>query len=398
MNRFSLIYAVLLTLCVAVSCSQGDSAPPQNAGSSGTPAQGGGMLTGGTSATGATAPTGGTTGASGGTTTGGSGATTSTGGSTAGGSTQGGASGTGGSMGGSSGGTMGTGGSGGTPAGGTPAGGSGGDPAGGTPAGGAPMGGQPSGGMSGGTNGGGGTTGGMAAGGMVNVAPDFDGFYWESTCVGTRSTSGKNCPLDDQGATCPNAGSWDQRGTIRNETMKLQGTPGTVYTINFEVRGVAGTRCYTGGTPASTATPSPSGANNTWYVGGQQANDSIWNTYELHVEDPPVSGEANTYYLNAFPANPDWCQKEATYQIGYTASFKVMGDSTLRFTIHDTNCQAQQNCGSNEGSNTCDDPRTVDLSGMSPAATFSQPPTNVIGASTYRPQWLYFDVKTITSP
>jgi hypothetical protein len=44
--------------------------------------------------------------------------------------------------------------------------------------------------------------------------------------------------------------------------------------------------------------------------------------------------------------------------------------------------------------------RTIDLSGLSPQppASFHQPPTNQIGNMTYYPQWLFFDVKTITSP
>jgi hypothetical protein len=177
----------------------------------------------------------------------------------------------------------------------------------------------------------------------------------------------------------------------------VKGTTGTTYTVNFEVRGIAGTRCYTGGTAASTATPSATSPNNTWYAGGVQANNSIWNTYELHVS-PPVPGEANVYYLNAFPSNPNWCEKEATYQIGYTASFKVLGGGTMKFTIHDANCMAQQNCGSNDTATTCGTPVKVDLSGMTPAATFTQPPVNSVGGTSYNPQWLYFDVKTVTSP
>jgi hypothetical protein len=144
-------------------------------------------------------------------------------------------------------------------------------------------------------------------------------------------------------------------------------------------------------------TPNASGANNTWYVGGQQANDSIWNTYELHIS-PPVPGAANVYFLNSFPSNPNWCEKEASYQVGYTASFQVLGGGTMTFTIHDSNCMAQQNCGPADTSPTCDAARTIDLSGMSPAATFTQPPTNSIGGTTYYPQWLYFDVKSVTSP
>jgi len=51
-----------------------------------------------------------------------------------------------------------------------------------------------------------------------------------------------------------------------------------------------------------------------------------------------------------------------------------------------------------ETSTTCTMPRTVDLTGMVPAATFAQPPTNTVGSTTYHPQWLYLDVKSVTSP
>jgi hypothetical protein len=211
---------------------------------------------------------------------------------------------------------------------------------------------------------------------------------------------GKNCPLADQGSICPSSTTFANRGTIRTVTIPVMGTPGTQYTISFEVRGVAGTRCYTGGTPASTAAPSATGPNNGWYVGGTQAGDSIWNTYELHVVNPPVTGAANVYYFNSFPSSPDWCQKDATYELAYTASFPVMGDSTLQFVIHDSNCQTQTNCGPDDQSTTCDAPRTIDLSGLTPPppTTFHQPPTNVIGSTTYYPQWLYFVVHSVTSP
>jgi hypothetical protein len=250
----------------------------------------------------------------------------------------------------------------------------------------------------------------------MTIIPGMDGYLWTVTCAGTRNAGGKNCPLDDQGngVACPSATNWDQRGTIRDVAIPVKGTAGTQYTINFEVRGVAGARCYTGGTPASTAAPNATGPNNSWYVGGVQAGDSIWNTYEIDVEDPPVHGKdmcqepynsatmkaCDTYFLNAFPMNPNWCSKEATYQIQYMASFAVMGNSTLHFTIHDTNCQAQQNCGSNDQSTTCDAPRMIDLTGLTPQppSTFKQPPQQVIGTTTYYPQWLYFVVHSITSP
>jgi hypothetical protein len=256
-----------------------------------------------------------------------------------------------------------------------------------------------------GTGGGSGTGGATGAGGssgalnVADIIPALDGFYWEITCSGNVSVSGKNCPLYDNGSTTCNTSTatWATRGTIRNQTVAVKGTAGTPYTINFEVRGVVGTRCYTGGTPSLTTAPSNTGLNNTWYIGGTQANDSIWNTYELHVNSAPASAPT-VYYFNGFPANPTYCEIEGTYQVGYTASFKVNGGSNLTLTIHDSNCQGQQNCGSNYSSSTCDSPVKVDLSGMSPAATFTQPPTNVVGTKTYYPQWLYFDVKSVTSP
>jgi hypothetical protein len=235
---------------------------------------------------------------------------------------------------------------------------------------------------------------------VASVVPDLDGFYWEATCSGNIAVHGKNCPFlptGSTGATCPTGTTWATRGAIRDTTLNVKGTPGTPYTVNLEVRGVVGTRCYSGGTAAYTGVPSVDGPNNTWYVGGVQANDSIWSTYELHVS-PPVPGEANVYFLNAFPLNPNWCEKEATYQVGYVASFKVLGGGTMKFTIHDANCMTQQNCGGNYSSTTCDAPRTIDLSGMSPSASLVQPAVDSVGVNTYYPQWLYFDVKSVTSP
>jgi hypothetical protein len=258
----------------------------------------------------------------------------------------------------------------------------------------------------------------------MTIIPGMDGFLWAANCTGTRNAGGKNCPLDDQGSgvACPNTSSttipWDQKGTIRDMAIPVKGTAGTKYTINFEVRGVVGGRCYTGGMMRSTAAPNATGANDGWYVGGVQAGDSIWNTYEIDVESPPVNGKdmcqepasttsstmaaCDKYFLNAFPMNPNWCQQEATYEISYMASFQVMGNSTLHFTIHDTNCQAQMNCGPNTSATTCDPTaiRTIDLSGLTPPppSTFHQPYSQVTGTNTYYPQWMYFVVHSVTSP
>jgi hypothetical protein len=430
MNRTVLSCVPCLALVVATSCSQGGQSPLTAESVSGgtSPANGGSQFGGASnSSSGGTATSNATTGGvqntstanTGGNGNGGNGnggastGTTSTGGTNdAGGKT--GAGGTsesaGGSVnaGGKSTGAGGSGMGGASPKGGAATGGSG--VGGASSKGGAAAGGAAAGGAAttGGAATGGAATGGAATGGVnaaggstsldpKDIVPDLMGFYWEGTCMGNISATGKNCPFakDASTSSCPSSGTWDQKGAIRDKTISVKGTTGTKYIINFEVRGVAGTRCYTGGTAASTATPSATGANNTWYVGGKQANDSIWNTYEIRV-DPPVTGEANVYFANAFPSNPDWCQKEASYEIGYSNKFAVTGGGTIKFTIHDANCLAQQNCGPNDASSTCDAPRTVSLSGMTPAATFTQPPTNSSGGKTYYPQWLYFSVKSIT--
>jgi hypothetical protein len=346
-----------------------------------------GGSTGGTSATGGT---GGTTGGTGGTTGGTGGSTGGTGGSTGGaggstggtvsmggmgagagvGPTTGGASGSGSSVGGGAG--MGTGGS---------------------------SGGMPGTGGSAGTGAGG--SAGMGAGGAAaldpaTLIPGLDGWYWEISTTNGDNPGGNNYWLSDTGQSCPQNSDWNKAGLTRSKDFQMKGTAGTKYTITFELRGAMGFRCYSGGTSTQTQ-PNANGVNNGWYVGGQQANNSIWNTYELDVQ-PAVTGEANTYFLNGLPysATAGICDQELTYEMHTKGKFVVMGDSTLHFWTHDTNCKAQQNCGPTPSTSCV--PRQIDLSGMSPAAMVNQPVTNAVGASTFYPQWFYFDVQTITSP
>jgi hypothetical protein len=235
---------------------------------------------------------------------------------------------------------------------------------------------------------------------LVNVvAKPLDGFLWTFDCS-DGSASGTNCPVNDlQSNMCPNptATDFNQRGLFRNTLLELGGDTSTVYTINFAVRGVAGTRCYTGGTPANpNLAPNPETSNNGWYIGGTPTTTSWWNSFEIHVA-PAVPGEQNVYYLNAFPATPSgWCEKEETFPMNYAASFKVMGGGTLTMVIHDVNCQAQQNCGAPASQMSCGSPRSIDLSGMpAPPVGFTQPYQQSNG---YYPQWLFFDVTTVTSP
>jgi hypothetical protein len=80
----------------------------------------------------------------------------------------------------------------------------------------------------------------------------------------------------------------------------------------------------------------------------------------------------------------------------FSAKFAVLGGGTIRMVIHDSNCLGQQNCGQTvTGQMVCSAPRTIDLAGMSPQppATFMQPYKQADGHS---PQWLFFDVTSIT--
>jgi len=370
-------------------CSQGDLTPTNTntpaAGNAATATGGAGGTTGGT---------GGTTGGTGGTTGGIDGTTGGTGG-TAGsgtGGTTGGSAGTGATTVGGGAGTGATGGAGGS-AGMMSAGGAGGS-----------MGGMGQGGTAGtgmaGTVGMAGTgAGGTAGGGGLDpkdIVPDLVPFYWEGTCSGDPSVSGSsghNCPISDALTSCPS------NGITHDKTFMVKGTAGQAYTINIDVRGVIGTRCYTGGMRASSAAISDDGTNNWWYVGGSYANPTgWWNTYELHVTPSTGDASGDVYYFNGSGVQGgNDCEREATYLVKYTASFKVKGGGSMKFTIHDQNCKGQQNCGSNtDGNSTCA-ARMVDLTGATPPSGFKQPPTNQLD-KTYYPQWMLITATSITSP
>jgi len=207
--------------------------------------------------------------------------------------------------------------------------------------------------------------------------------------------TGHNCPTSGTGSSCPT------NGVDTQVVQTVKGDSSKTYTINIEVAGVIGTRCYKGGTRASTAAGSDTGYNNWWYVGGTYDNPTgWWNSYELHVA--PTTGDASgdVYYFNGSDVGGgSWCEKEATYLVKYSASFKVKGGGTLTFKVHDQNCKGQQNCGSNVDPNSACAPRTVDLSGITPQppATFKQPPTDAIASGTYDPQWMWIVATSVTS-
>jgi hypothetical protein len=253
---------------------------------------------------------------------------------------------------------------------------------------------------------------GGAGGGVLNIndiVPDLDGYYWEVTPTGdTTAAQTTNYPVGPPVGGCPAGATWDTSGYINTRpAVNVRGTTGQQYTINLNVRGVVGTRCYTGGTPGSTASGNLTGPNNTWYAGGQQFNDSIWTTMEIRVA-PKVLGQAgqtnadyDIYFADSFQDTSNWCQKNATYEARFNASLPVLGGGTITFVTHDSNCRTQQNCGSVENQMTCDTSasRIIDMSGVSPAPTnFSQPRTASLAGAIYYVEWLWIDVTSVTSP
>ena len=353
--------APLALITAAVACSQkSDDDATGSGGSSGTGA--------GATAGQAAGATGGAGGSSGRAATGGSAGTTSTGGSAG----TGGTGGTGGSA-------AGTGGTGGTAAGGAGAGGAGGTGAAGMA----------------------GTAGaGMAGSGGLDpnyIVPGLDGLYWElRTMNETAPTDARKYWLTDMsGDACPTGPDWGSAGLTRTKVFTAMGTPGQKYTINFEIRALMALRCYTGGTP-SDMTPNATAPNNTFYAGGMQFMDSPINTYELAIT-PAVTGEAtSTYFLNGIPSTSGKCDEKITYEVSYKNKFVIMGDSTITLSNHLSDCQALQNCGAMATGDCA--ARTVDVTGVEVHASPYQPVADIFNDTKFYPQWMVFDVQSITSP
>jgi len=272
------------------------------------------------------------------------------------------------------------------------------------------------------TSTGGVTNSGGATGGTIDpaaIVPTLDGYLWVSPASASGTASGVSYPDYDVNGTCPNAtAAFATQGMFQSVVHNVGGTTGTQYTINFELRGVLGTDCYTGGSTTATGNTQPTlaanpeVANNGWYMGGSPIA-SKWSTYEIHVKPAvgtmylnPADNTENVYYLNAFPQNPSgWCSKEGTFPMNYKASFAVMGGGTITLTMHDSNCLQQQNCGPIGVVGVCANAwRTVDISDMPQPATstvlasMTQPYKQIVGSSTWYPQWALFAVRSVTTP
>jgi hypothetical protein len=409
MHRAVLIRGACAVFLASLGCSQ--PGPTVASGTGGTQGTAGAVGSGGTvgsTGAGGSSSAGGDVGTGGSTTTGlgGTDGAAGTVGTGAGGST---ATGTGGATGGA--GTSGAGGRAGTSgAGGGTGGRAGTSGAGGTTG---------SGGTTGvagttGKGGSGGTTGAGGAGGISasSIVPTVNGYLWVGTCA-AGTASALDCPIQgDNNTTCPatynTSTPYAQRGVFQTHLHTVGGVAGTQYTVNLEIRGITGGRCYNGGTIASPTVISDfEGAtgNDGWYSGGVPT-DSKWNTYEIHVT-PPVPGVTafpsatdhteNVYYLNAFPATSAYCERHETFVMKYTASLPVLGGGTIKMVMHDANCLAQQNCGGIDLQSTCATPRSTSLTGLTPQPS-NPPSAQPYTENAFFPQWLFFNVQSISSP
>lgn len=102
----------------------------------------------------------------------------------------------------------------------------------------------------------------------------------------------------------------------------LGGNPAVSYEVTLRFRGVIEEKNYFGGDE-----------DGFWNEGGNPDNDG-WNTYSLDISTP-----AQTYWLNSGNPGADHCQP-----VDYQRTLSVMGGSTVRVAMNDTNnCAAPNN-------------------------------------------------------
>jgi hypothetical protein len=143
--------------------------------------------------------------------------------------------------------------------------------------------------------------------------------------------------------------------------------------------------------------PDPVGINQAFYVGGQQFGDSFLNTVELAVTPPVADATASNYFLNGIPSTSEMCDAEITYDVQYKAQFEIMGDSAITLSTRASDCTVLQNCGADPAGAGCD-PRIVNVDGVEVRASPSQPIFDYLNGMDFYPQWLVFDIQSITTP
>lgn len=250
--------------------------------------------------------------------------------------------------------------------------------------------------------------GGAAGGGAIDpttFSGGWDGALIEYACGNTGS--GYDCQQPAI-AQCTSVIGTNTPPSVLKPTngaatfWTVGGESSTVYNVTVHIRGVVEVTYYFGGT-RDEGTTSILKNLDLFQQGGTVQTNSMgssfdYNTYEVDVT-PAVSGAANTYYLNSVTASEGPHASNSptthlTFPIDYTKTIKVMGGGTVRLSVTDSNCTEVQNCGPTSG-NTCASPRTVSLTGSTPAApsSFVQPYQQ---PATRYGQWLFFDVTNVT--
>jgi hypothetical protein len=221
----------------------------------------------------------------------------------------------------------------------------------------------------------------------------MDGMFWPFRAKsGEAPTDPSSYWLVATPEECPADGLADTK------EIQAMGTPGQQYTVHYAVRGALALRCYEGGTPMAT-TPDAAGINESLYSGGMPSGDSTVNTIELAVSPAVETEAANNYFLNGIPSDSAMCDTGITYDVGYEGSFVIMGDSKVTLTAMFPDCTALQNCGADAAS--CA-PRTVNVDDVEVRASSPQPVNDVFFINDEQvdlyPQWLVFDIQSITTP
>lgn len=314
-------------------------------------------------------------------------ASTGTGGSSAVATGAGGTTGAGGSAmgaGGAATGAGGTGGSGGTDASGGTGGSGGTDASGGT-------------GASGGTDASGGTGGspsgptiddvvGVNTSTMRNAPNGLDGFLFEAPC----SDAGTDYDCANSECTVENQRTDDI-------DFPIGGDPGTVYAVEFRVRGVVEARNYSNcSRDAGDTMDASEQGGDFWCSGGSPGAVSDYNEYTLEVTDGQVDGQPTFY---AFNARNGTSHEHESWALDYTKTVQVQGGGNLHFRQYDSNCRQIKNCGpGNAGASNCAAvARVLNLSENDPAppASFTQPYLGGAPAGGYG-QFIIIDVLSVT--
>lgn len=182
----------------------------------------------------------------------------------------------------------------------------------------------------------------------------------------------------------------DGQPTEFRRDFAVAGDPAKIYDVTVRVRGVVELKLYSNDVRAA-GTASNADSEPNFFAAGGTIPTTTYNTYELNVT-PNVPGAANHYWLNS---RDDTNEDHESWPLNYEATFPVQGGGNVNYRVFDTNCRQIMNCGPGNGSSTCRQPRTVDLSNADPpVANFAQPFQGPAGAFG---QWVHIDVVSVVA-